>query len=688
MECPSDEDFKCFLSDPANSSEIVGHLVHCSACRQRLNRFDSTPNLLAIIQSLSNRTHETISQSNSRLAKISPSVYDAETCVYEQQVFRRIGQYDLLRKIGRGGGGEVFEAMHIHMRCRRAVKLLSSKDSGDELVRRRFFREMESIGQLDHPHIIQAHDAGEVDGTLYLAMELIDGENVESLARRVGPLPVPEACEIVRQAGVGLQHIFESGLVHRDIKPSNLLISGTQVKIADLGLALFQSHDSEDDRLTGHHMVIGTADYMAPEQCSGAQDIDIRADLYSLGCTLYRLLSGHPPYELIENATPLRKMWAHQNLPSPELPRSRSDIPEDLHFIVQKLMAKDREKRYGEPKELSEALIPFCQSVDVLTLTHSGPSLFQVVDRGSTANQRTTFRVSPSSVPNVTVILSQLIKKIPGSKFVSSLLLSGIVIFGLLGLSRLAFFGRDNQNLDPGVKKPVGGDDNGRRDVPILPLVPSDDEALGPIARKWREVFGASPTEIIWTGRTGYGIWRIDEDLKALVFQTPDSLRLVNLGELGPDQPGFHLSVEIRAQGDDSEFGFFLGFQTDQADQPTSWQFQAIQIYWPPTQNPEPGTNIRRYLAKLNSQDSRTTGDRSLSKRFSVPAVPAKLRLEITVLPNRVDLISINDLHAEELCSDRLNNAYRDWEYQGKFGFFARNATVYFSNPVFERIQK
>ncbi len=696
MECPSDEDFKCFLSDPSNSSEIVGHLAHCLECQHRLNSFDSAPNLDAIRLSLSNHIHGTIPnhihgtipQPKSTLTRRSPSLFDAETRVYDQQVIRRIGQYDLYRKIGRGGGGEVFEAIHIRLRCRRAVKLLASKDSGDELIRRRFFREMESIGQLNHPHIVQAHDAGEVDGTLYLAMELIDGDNIESLARGIGPLPVPEACEIIRQAAVGLQHIFESGLVHRDIKPSNLLMSGTQLKIADLGLALLQRQAPEDDRLTGEHMVIGTADYMAPEQCSGAQDIDIRADLYSLGCTLFRLLSGHPPFQSVDNPTPLRKMWAHQNLSIPEFPQSRSDIPEGLRAIVRKLTAKDRDQRYSEPKELVEALSPYCQPLDVLSRSQSTPALFQTVDRGSTAGGRTTFRVSPSVLPNVTVILSRLVSRLPNSTHLNALMICGILIFGWLGIKSFGFLGHANRLGNPNESSSGDGDENGHRNAPITPLGLHDEQPLEPIARKWRDVFGVSPTEINWPGRTGLGTWRIDEDLKALVFQTPDSLRFVKLGELGPDQTGFHLGVDIRAQADDSDFGFFLGFQADQADQTNSWQFQSIELHWPPILNPEPSSYIRRYLAKLNSRDSQTTGDRNFSKRFLIHPAPAKLRLEITVLPNRINLISIYNDSIEELCSQELNGAYQDWEYKGKFGFFARNGTVYFSNPVFERIQK
>lgn len=363
MACPSDETLRDFLRDSTaepTSTEIVLHLVQCLECRDRVISWNEKPRLEQILRALADGSDAGSRPSDDHDVA---ALANEETNFYPNAPLRRIGHYDLLRSIGRGGGGEVFEAMHIRLRRRLAVKILSKKDTADETVRRRFFREMESIGQLNHPHIVHAHDAGEADGTLYLAMELVNGENVESLARRVGTLPVAEACEIVRQAALGLQHVHENGLVHRDLKPSNLLTSAAGVKIADLGLALLHRENSKDDQLTGHHTILGTADYIAPEQTEKSHDVDIRADIYSLGCTLFRLLAGRAPFSVPENNTPMKKMWAHQSHPIPDIQQFRSDVPPKLIALLHKSMAKIPDDRFAEPWELAEALLAFSQTI-------------------------------------------------------------------------------------------------------------------------------------------------------------------------------------------------------------------------------------------------------------------------------------------------------------------------------------
>lgn len=288
---------------------------------------------------------------------ISPVGYDVKTVTFHRQLNDGIGNYQLLKRIGRGGGGEVYVARHRSLERLDAVKLLAAKDAGDAQVRQRFYREMQSIGRLKHPHIVQAYDAGESDGVLYLAMELVEGPDVEKLAKRIMRMEVADACEIVRQAALGLHHIFEHGLVHRDLKPSNLLISPSGVKIADLGMALLRTSELSDQRLTGTFVILGTADYMAPEQAENARGADIRADLYSLGCTLYRLLAGHVPFAHIGRGMVLQKLQAHVHDPAPDIRTRRVDIPEPLVGILNKLLAKDRESRFAEPRELASALL-------------------------------------------------------------------------------------------------------------------------------------------------------------------------------------------------------------------------------------------------------------------------------------------------------------------------------------------
>lgn len=249
----------------------------------------------------------------------------------------------------------------------------------------------QSVGKLDHPNIVRATDAGDHDGTHFLVMELVDGPNLSQIAKTIGPLRVADACELVRQAAEGLQHAYEHGLVHRDIKPSNLLLSDGRpspssvigspaVKILDLGLALLRENPTDQDELTSSGQIMGTLDYMAPEQASDTHSVDIRADLYSLGCTLYHLLAGSPPFSGSQYSTILKKMMAHAQTPVPPLSNVRSDVPPKLLTILDRLLAKEPSERYATPAEVAAALQPFAQ----------GAQLPELLDAWRNAAQPTT----------------------------------------------------------------------------------------------------------------------------------------------------------------------------------------------------------------------------------------------------------------------------------------------------------
>ena len=245
-----------------------------------------------------------------QLASAEPTVSFVESAATDKPpVLSVVGQYSLLRKLGQGGMGTVFEAEHLKLHKRVAVKLLSKELTRNAYAVSRFEREMKAVGQLDHPHIVKATDAGEADGQHYLVMDLIDGIDLNDLVATGGSpvepgteqrkpqasrlwLRIPDTCEMVRQAALGMQHAHEHGLVHRDIKPSNLMLclmagaAGWEpiVKVLDFGLALLSSQtDHELTALTSAQQVMGTLDYLAPEQAGDSHQVDIRADLYSLG---------------------------------------------------------------------------------------------------------------------------------------------------------------------------------------------------------------------------------------------------------------------------------------------------------------------------------------------------------------------------------------------------------------------
>ncbi|MBL7040061.1 MAG: protein kinase [Pirellulaceae bacterium] len=282
---------------------------------------------------------------------------------------QQLGQYQLLERLGRGGMGTVYKALHTKLRREVALKILPPESMGDASAAKRFYREMEAVGKLSHPHIVHATDAAETDGIHFLVMELVDGVDLARLVAACGPLPAADACELIRQAAMGLEHAHQHGMVHRDIKPSNLILnSDGVVKVLDLGLARLRSGPAEGQELTRNGQIMGTLDYMAPEQACDAHSVDIRADIYSLGCTLYELLTGQAPFRSSEYDTPISKMMAHAQKSPSAVCAHRDDVPEGLAKVIDRLLAKEPADRYATPAAVAEALEPFATDCRLLTL--------------------------------------------------------------------------------------------------------------------------------------------------------------------------------------------------------------------------------------------------------------------------------------------------------------------------------
>src|SRR5262245_16081037 len=265
-----------------------------------------------------------------------------------------LGKYKVLEKLGSGGMGTVFLCEHKLMRRRVAVKVLPVPKAEDKASLDRFYREARAVAAVDHPNIVRAYDIDQDDNLHFLVMEWVDGSNLQDLVKKFGPLEGLRACHYIYGAAVGLQHAYEIGLIHRDIKPGNILLDRTGVvKILDLGLARL-THDQEDN-LTRQNdeNVLGTADYLAPEQAMDSHTVDIRADIYSLGATFYFLLTGSPPFP--EGSVAQKLIW-HQNRQPRSIKVLRAEVPEAIIAVVERMMAKDPEKRYRTPSEVMAAL--------------------------------------------------------------------------------------------------------------------------------------------------------------------------------------------------------------------------------------------------------------------------------------------------------------------------------------------
>ena len=266
--------------------------------------------------------------------------YQADMLVLGKTRGLVMGTYEILEKIGEGGMGVVFRAKHNRMKRIVAVKILPPSISQNVDSIRRFHREVEVAGKLDHPNIAAAYDANEADGIHFLVMEYIDGPNLSTYVRQAGPLPIAVAAHLITQTARGLAYAHDQGIVHRDIKPGNLLLTSQGVlKIMDMGLAVPSLEPSSGNQsdITNSGRVMGTVDYMAPEQAVNAKNVDQRADIYSLGCTLYYLLTGHAP---APEGTITQKLLWHQNEEMPDLRTKAPGIPDSLAKVFHQMVAK------------------------------------------------------------------------------------------------------------------------------------------------------------------------------------------------------------------------------------------------------------------------------------------------------------------------------------------------------------
>jgi len=262
-----------------------------------------------------------------------------------------IGKYKLLERVGVGGMGQVFLCEHMFMKKRVAVKVLPPAKADQPAALGRFYREARAAGGLQHDNIVRTHDIDQ-DGNLhFIVMDYVDGSNLLDVVKKFGPMDCGRAASYMRQIASGLDYAFRNGIIHRDVKPGNILIDrkGT-ARVLDMGLARF--FNDHGDQLTIKYddkIVLGTADYVAPEQVANSHSVDIRADIYGLGATFYFLLAGHPPFPT--GTVSQKLLWHRTKEPTP-IRQIRPEIPEGLAAIVARMMAKDPKARFQTPAQV------------------------------------------------------------------------------------------------------------------------------------------------------------------------------------------------------------------------------------------------------------------------------------------------------------------------------------------------
>jgi serine/threonine protein kinase len=318
---------------------------------------------------------------------------------------RLLGEYEVLEKIGAGGMGQVFKARHRRMKRIVALKVLPPRSGHSADSIDRFQREVEAAAKLSHPNIVTAYDAGEQNGILYLAMEYVEGIDLNAYVKQHGPLPVEHAVECVIQAARGLLYAHQQGIVHRDVKPANLLLDrdGT-VKILDMGLARIDDLMSPGAELTSTGQIVGTIEFMSPEQAEDTHRVDLRADIYSLGCTFYRLVTAQPLYSC---ESQIGTLLAHRQAPVRSLREVRPEISSSLDAVFQRMVAKRPDQRFSSMAELIAALEAARSNAHTL---HTGQGtdsdrlrevLATIAKNPSPKVTETSVRARPQSPPGV-----------------------------------------------------------------------------------------------------------------------------------------------------------------------------------------------------------------------------------------------------------------------------------------------
>ena len=301
----------------------------------------------------------------------APSVSDSAFRIMEGRIMPgdHLEHFELIEYVGGGGMGRVFRALDTRLSRTVAAKILSPNQAADPETVQRFHNEAQSAARLDHENIARVYYVGEDRGIHFIVFEFIEGENIRKLVERKGPLSLDESICYTLQIVDALAHAAARHIVHRDIKPSNILITPTgRVKLIDMGLARLRQLDPEYVDLTASGVTLGTFDYISPEQARDPRDADIRSDIYSLGCTLYYMLTGRPPFP---QGTVLQKLLQHHGDPAPDVRNLRGDLPEAIERIMQKMMAKDPDHRYLDPNDLISDLMQLAEQIGLQPINPS-----------------------------------------------------------------------------------------------------------------------------------------------------------------------------------------------------------------------------------------------------------------------------------------------------------------------------
>ncbi len=414
LTCPPTNRLHEFLEgsvDDAEASQISDHIVECPSCDRVLSTLESEQD--DVLTTLREGLRTEILLQEPEFNQLRNNIRFSEAAATEStkideplETGKRLRDYRLIKKIGEGGMGTVYQAVHVHLAKHVALKILPADKLGSRQSVSRFRQEMRAVGKVNHPNVVSASDAGTIDGQHFLVMELVQGADLARIINDRGPLRLADACEIVRQAAIGLQHAHDNGLVHRDVKPSNIMLAlDGGVKLLDLGLAGLNSSEFEStanvvvtDRLTSVGQVMGTLDYMAPEQITASPNFDGRADIYALGATLFQLLTGRTPCGDRSAGTPERIEAVLHNPPL-DIGTLRNDIPAELCALLLKMLAKNPADRPQSALDVAGELVRFTSDADLDALAESARTTLEIPSADVDVTDDVSFVVSRTTQP-------------------------------------------------------------------------------------------------------------------------------------------------------------------------------------------------------------------------------------------------------------------------------------------------
>jgi uncharacterized protein (TIGR03067 family) len=414
LSCPTADRLREFLEgsvDDAEANHISGHVVECPSCDRVLVTLESEQNDVLKTLREGVRTESLLQEPEFEQLRNTARFSQADTIAPADvdelpETGKRLRDYRLVKKIGEGGMGTVYHAFHVHLAKHVALKILPSDKLRSKQSVARFRQEMRAVGKVNHPNVVSASDAGTIDGQHFLVMELVQGADLARIIHDRGPLKVADACEIVRQAAIGLQHAHDNELVHRDVKPSNIMLAlDGSVKLLDLGLAGLNNTEFEStanvvvtDRLTSVGQIMGTLDYMAPEQITASPRVDGKADIYALGATLFQLLTGRTPCGDRSEGTPER-IEAVLHKPPLAIATLRNDVPEELQALLLRMLAKNPEDRPLAAIDVAGELVRFTSDADLAALAEECRTSLDMPSADVDVTDDVSFVVSRNTQP-------------------------------------------------------------------------------------------------------------------------------------------------------------------------------------------------------------------------------------------------------------------------------------------------